>query len=125
MPKSLRIKAQIHALPSDVYAALTNEQMIEIWTGEPALMRLEPNTEFSWWDGDICGFNRSFEPDRKIVQDWQFDEEFSRVTIVLSPDKKGTYMLIEQENIPDEVYDNIAEGWKDTIIESLKDLLEE
>ena len=34
-------------------------------------------------------------------------------------------MLIEQENIPDEVYDNIAEGWKDTIIESLKELLEE
>lgn len=125
MPKSLRIKAQINALPSDVYAALTNEQMIEIWTGEPALMRLEPNTEFSWWDGDICGFNRSFEPDRKIVQDWQFDDDFSRVTIVLSPDKKGTYMLVEQENIPDEVYDNIAEGWKDTIIESLKELLEE
>lgn len=125
MAKNLRIKAQISAQPSDVYAALTNPQMLEIWTGEPAVMSTEPNSEFSWWDGDICGFNRSFEQDRKIVQDWLFDEELSQVTIVLTADKKGTYLLVEQENIPDEVYENIAEGWKETIIASLKELLEE
>ena len=42
------------AEPKDVYNALTNKILIEIWTGEDAEMEAVPGTEFSMWDGAIC-----------------------------------------------------------------------
>lgn len=122
--KQFLIKAQ----PQDVYAALTNPEIIAIWTGEEAVMDTTPDTEFSWWDGDICGKNLEFEADKKIVQQWYFeqdDEPVSIVTLKMHPDKQGTSLEINQTNIPDEAFDNIAEGWKEAVVTSLRDLLEE
>ena len=45
--KYFRITAQ----PADVYNALTNKVMIEIWTGEDAVMEPIAGTEFSMWEG--------------------------------------------------------------------------
>lgn len=118
----------IKAPPQDVYAALTNAHIISIWTGEEAVMEAIPNTEFSWWDGDICGFNLEFEPNTKIVQQWYFGEDeeaASIVTLKLHPDRQGTSLEIMQTNIPDEACDNITEGWKDAIVAPLRDLLED
>ena len=42
---------KLEASPADLYNALTNPTMIEIWTGEPAIMSAEPGSEFSLWDG--------------------------------------------------------------------------
>jgi len=122
--KQFIIKAQ----PQDVYAALTNPEIIAIWTGEEAVMEATPDTEFSWWDGDICGKNLEFETDKKIVQQWYFGEDeepTSIVTLKMHPDKQGTNLEINHANIPDEAYDNIIEGWKEAIVAPLRDLLEE
>lgn len=119
----------IKALPQDVYAALTNPSILEIWTGEDAVMEEVAGTEFSWWSGDICGKNIEFESGKKIVQQWYFGEEDtdtpSIVTLKFHEDKKGTSFEIRQSNIPDEVFENITEGWEDVIVESLRELLEE
>jgi activator of HSP90 ATPase len=124
--KSFKAHFIIKAGPQDVYAALTNQNILEIWTGEPSVMEEEPGKEFSWFDGAICGVNVAFEPGKKIEQDWFFGEDtLSRVTIKFHPDKKGTSLEIRQENIPDDDYENIAEGWEFEIVESLRDLLEE
>jgi uncharacterized protein YndB with AHSA1/START domain len=122
--KQFIIKAQ----PQDVYAALTNPEIITIWTGEEAVMNATPETEFSWWNGDICGKNLEFEADKKIVQQWYFGEDqepVSIVTLKMHPDKQGTSFEINHTNIPDEAYDNIVEGWKEAIVAPLRDLLEE
>ncbi len=122
--KQFIIKAQ----PQDIYAALTNPEIIAIWTGEKAVMDATPDTEFSWWDGDICGKNIEFEADKKIVQQWYFGEDqepASIVTLKMHPDKQGTSLEINHTNIPDEAYDNIIEGWKEAIVAPLRDLLEE
>ncbi|MBS1733129.1 MAG: SRPBCC domain-containing protein, partial [Bacteroidetes bacterium] len=52
----------ISAPPEDVYNALTNEATIQLWTGEEAVMPLEPGAEFSLWEGSICGKNIEFVP---------------------------------------------------------------
>ena len=59
---------KLDASPADLYNALTNPVMIEIWSGEPAVMSTEPGSEFSLWDGEIVGRNIEFIPDQKIVQ---------------------------------------------------------
>jgi activator of HSP90 ATPase len=117
---------QLAAAPEDVYNALTNKLMIEIWTGEPAVMEPVPGTEFSIWDGAICGKNVEFVPNHKIVQEWYFgEEENSLVTIKLHQHKSGTSMEVRQINIPDEAYANIAEGWEEDYFSALNQLFEE
>jgi len=83
------------AAPSDVYNALTNKTMLEIWTGETAEMVAEPNTEFSLWNGSISGMNL---------------------------DKKGTSVELYHTNIPDEAFENISEGWDEDYFGALKEL---
>lgn len=115
------------AEPKDVYNALTNPLMLEIWTGEHAEMEETEGSEFSLWDGSICGKNLEFIKDQKIVQEWYFgeQEDASIVTIKLHPDKGGTSMEVRQTNIPNDAYDNIVEGWQEDYFDALNELFEE
>lgn len=116
---------KLEASPADLYNALTNPTMIEIWTGETAVMCTEPGSEFSLWDGEIVGRNIEFVKDQKIVQSWFFGgESDSIVTIKLHPDKQGTNVEVHQTNIPDEAYENIAEGWESDYIGGLRELFD-
>lgn len=122
--KDLKRYYTMHAEPKDIYNALTNQKMIEIWSGEDAKMEPEPNTEFSMWNGSISGMNLEFEENRKIVQKWFFGEqdEDSVVTILLHPDKKGTKVELRQTNIPDEAYENISDGWDEDYFGAMNEL---
>lgn len=112
----------IPADPKDIYNALTNKEMIEIWTGEEAEMEPVAKTEFSLWGGSITGINLEFEENRKIVQQWYFGEqnEPSIVTIILHPDKKGTSVELRHQNIPDEAFENITTGWEEDYFGALR-----
>lgn len=124
--KNFRKHFNLNGSPSDVYNALVNSVMIEIWTGEPAVMSEVPGSEFSLWDGSITGQNLDFVKDAKIVQEWYFGEqdEPSVVTIKLHPKGKGTSMEVLHTNIPDEVYHNIVDGWISDFIGGLDQLFE-
>jgi uncharacterized protein YndB with AHSA1/START domain len=117
----------LHASPEDVYNALVNPLMIELWTGESAVMSEEPGSEFSLWDGSITGKNIEFVRNRKIVQEWDFgeQEEVSVVTIKLHPSGNGTSLEIRHVNIPDESFENIRDGWLEDYIGGLGQLFEE
>ncbi|HBL76913.1 MAG: ATPase [Bacteroidetes bacterium GWF2_42_66] len=125
--KTFKKYFKLAAAPEDVYNALTNQAMIEIWTGEDAIMEEKSGTEFSLWDGSITGLNMEFVKDSKIVQEWFFgeEEEKSIVTIKLHRDKKGTTMEVLHTNIPDEAYENIVEGWQEDYFDALNQLFEE
>ena len=120
--KSIKRYYSLHASPADVYNALTNQVMLEIWTGEKAEFTPEPDTDFSLWDGSITGRNLAFEQDRLIRQIWYFGEEESQVTFKLHPDKDGTSVELRHENIPDDAYENISDGWDEDYFDSLKAL---
>ena len=114
------------AAPADVYLALTNPATIQLWTGENAIMSTEPGSEFSLWDESITGKNLEFEKDKKIVQEWYFDqEEPSIVTIKLHPHKDGTSVELRHTNIPDEEFEEITDGWNDNYFASLEEFYEE
>lgn len=117
----------LSAEPEEVYNALTNPATLQLWTGEPAEMSTEPNSEFSLWEGSIAGKNLAFEPGHKIVQEWYFGEQEqpSIVTIVLHPHKKGTSVEVRHTNIPDQDFEDISEGWDSTYMGALQDFYEE
>ena len=123
--KEYKKRYTLSATPSDVYNAMTNPVMIEIWTGEPAVMSTEPGSEFEIWDGAITGQNLEFIQDKLIVQRWFFgEEEDSIVTIKLHPDRKGTLVELFQTNIPEDAYDNMVEGWDQEYFGNLRQLYE-
>ena len=117
----------IGSSPEEVYIALTNPATLQLWTGEPATMSTEPGSEFSLWEGSIEGKNISFEPGKKIVQEWYFGEqdEPSVVTILLHPHKQGTSAELRHSNIPDEAYSEIVDGWNDVYFGSLINFYED
>jgi len=112
--------------PEIVYQALTNAATIKLWTGEDAEMSTEPDSEFSLWEGSIVGKNLEFEHGKKIVQQWYFDgqDEPSIVTIKLHVHKDGTSVELRHVNIPDEAFDDIADGWTNTYFRSLSEFYE-
>lgn len=118
---------ELPAPPEDVYTALTNPDTIRLWTGEEAVMNTAAGSEFSMWDGSITGKNISFEPGRKIVQQWYYDgePEESIVTILLHPHKNGTSVELRHSNIPDAVYEDTVDGWNETYFGSLMEFYEE
>ena len=116
----------LSAAPAEVYLALTNPAIIQLWTGEKAEMSTEPGSEFSLWDESITGKNLEFETDKKIVQQWYFEQETpSIVTIKLHPHKDGTSVELRHTNIPDEEYNEITDGWNDNYFASLDEFYEE
>jgi len=111
----------INTEPEILYSALTTETTIVLWTGENAQMQAVEGTEFSLWDDSIVGKNISFEPNKKIVQQWYFGEqkEPSIVTIILHDNKGKTSVEVRHTNIPDEDFDEIVKGWNDIYFGSL------
>jgi activator of HSP90 ATPase len=116
----------IKVSPEEVYEALTHPGSIELWTGEPAEMSTEKGTEFSLWNGSIVGMNLEFDENKKIVQQWYFNDEKpdSIVTIKIHADKDGSSIELRHTHIPDASYDNIVEGWNDAYFGALKEFLE-
>jgi len=118
----------IETEPAFVYNAMVNPTLIEIWTNSEVEMSEVPGSEFSLYDGDISGKNIEFIKDKKIVQEWYFDNpegQESIVTIKLHTDKKGTSVELVHTNIPDEAYDDIVEGWNYGYIDAIREIVEE
>ena len=125
--KDLKKYYSIPAPPEEVYAALTHEGTIQLWTGNKVEMSTVVGSEFSLWDGAIVGKNLEFEEGKKIVQQWYFGEqdEPSIVTLKLHNDKGHTSLEVRHTNIPDDDYDDMVEGWNTQYIASLLEFYEE
>ena len=95
MPKDLKLRIKIKALPEDVYAALTNPFAIELWTGYPAVMDTTPGSPFELFDGDIAGHNIAFSENARIDQEWYFgdNEVPSIVTLKIFPNGASATQL--------------------------------
>ena len=121
--KTFKKTFKINAEPSDVYSAITNPFTIELWSGYPAQMNTEPESEFSLWEGDITGKNLEFVQDKKVVQEWYFGDQIEKsiVTITISPDRENSLVTIEQSNIPDDEFNDIADGWREYYIDAIVD----
>lgn len=119
-------KLIIAAVPEEVFAALTNPFQIEIWSGYPADMKAEVGHVFSLWEGDITGVNLEVVPNRRLVQEWFFgeQEEPSIVRIELKKESGKTLLELKHTHIPEDVYDEITEGWREYYLGSMKEMLE-
>ena len=126
MTMDFQYQLEILAEPEEVFAALTNPFQIELWSGYPADMKAEKGYVFSLWEGDITGVNLEVIPHCKLVQEWFFgeQEEASVVEITLKKQHQKTLVQLSHTYIPEEVYEEITEGWREYYLESVKNMLE-
>lgn len=117
---------EIIADPEEVFAALTNPFQIELWSGYPADMKPEAGYVFSLWEGDITGVNLEVVPNKRIVQEWFFGEQDEQSIVRITLKKAGgrTLLDLNHTNIPEDVYEEITEGWRDYYLGSVKSMLE-
>jgi activator of HSP90 ATPase len=121
----MKIIKQLHhitATTEEVYTALTNPLTIELWSGFPAVMATTPDSEFSLFEGDIVGRNIEFRQNSYIKQHWYFEgaSDESIVTMTLRPEKSNTVVELVHTNVPEEVYEEMLNGWKKIYFGSLK-----
>ena len=117
----------INAAPNQVWQALTDQAIIEEWSGAETEFVPEPEAEYSLWDGSICGVIVSVEPNKKLVQTWKPDNwtiENSVVSFTLMPDGDGTRVELLHENVEDFDFDGTEEGWDLYYLGAIKRMLE-
>lgn len=125
--KTIFQKYQINASIEKVWKALVNTKDIDAWGAGPSKMDEAVGRKFSLWGGDIYGTNIEVVKFKKLVQEW-YEREWKEPSIVtFKLEKKGSATALEllHENVPDEEYEDIENGWKDYYMEPLKKYVEE
>jgi len=123
--KTFNRSFRLNASAEDVYACLTNQYTIELWSGYSAIMPAEPGGEFSLFEGDITGRVIKLVPGKIIEQEWFFGKRNKPSPVKITLNEKGgvTELKVEQSEIPDEDFENISQGWKDQIIDGIASFL--
>jgi activator of HSP90 ATPase len=124
--KSFTQTYTINAPLEKVWKALIDPEEIDFWGGGPAVMDEEEGTEFKLWDGDIYGKNLEVKKEARLVQEWSQDNwnEPSRVTFELSEKDGKTQVELTHDNVPDEDFKEIEDGWKRYYLGPLKEYVE-
>jgi activator of HSP90 ATPase len=124
--RNLKQIYKINSPIEKVWEALTNAYIIEEWSFSPAIMKPKEETNFSLWEGTIYGKNLEVVENKKLVQEW-FSGPWTKASIVsfeLNDLKDVTEIILTQENIPDNEFEDIEAGWKSFYFDQIKKLLE-
>lgn len=124
--KSLKKVYQINSSIHEVWNALVDPSYITKWGGGPAVMDENEGTEFSLWGGDIWGKNIKVVKEKELIQEWYSGEweTPSRVTFKLSQKDNMVELELDHNNIPDNEFSDIDDGWDTYYLGPIKELLE-
>lgn len=124
--KSLKQTYLINAPIELVWQALTDSKVIDDWGGGPAKMSGEEGFEFEFWGGDIWGKNIKVVKGKQIVQEW-YSGKWDKPSIVafnLSEKNGKTEVKLIHEDVPENEFNEIEDGWKRYYLGPLIKLLE-
>ena len=120
--KNYEIKASIE----DVWECLTSDKLMKKWGAGPAKFDAKPDGEFNMWGDYLHGKVTNLEKPNLLEEDWVVDgmDEPSKVSFKLSESVGTTKVILEHSNIPDQLADELDEGWDDYYLGEIKNLLE-
>ncbi len=126
--KTIRQSVTFKASPHDVYEALMDPKKYAQFAGGPATISRKVGGKFSEMDGSITGTNLELVPDVKIVQSWRLDDwpegHYSRATFAFEEVGGKTRMTFTQNGVPEDVYEDVKQGWYDYYWNPMKEMLE-
>jgi activator of HSP90 ATPase len=122
--KTLHQSVVFETDPHEVYETLIDSKKHAAFTGAKATIGRQVGDTFSVWDDWATGSNVELIPDKKIVQRWRGSDwpkgHYSRVMFELKKIDRGTRLDFTQTDIPEALFEEIAQGWKEWYWEKLK-----
>lgn len=120
-------KYEMNATPEQVFDALVNPDTIQTWSGDEAKMGPEVGDTFTLWGGQMFGKNLEVVKNKKLVQEWCYDqwEKPSKVTFTLKAKGKKTIVELLHEDVPEKSLTSIDEGWDAYYLGAMKDMFDE
>lgn len=105
-----------HCNPQQLYRALTDKEMVQAFTGAPAILEVEKGGRISLMNGYVTGGFIELVPDKKIVKRWHLktwpDAHFSEVTLEFQEKDGDTVLKFKQTGIPSSEFERTQEFWK-------------
>lgn len=127
--KTLHQSIVFQAGPHDLYEAFMDSKKHAEFTGAEANISRKIGGKFTAWDDWASGENVELVPDKKIVQKWRGADwpkgHYSVITFEFQKVDRGTRLDFTQTTIPEEVYEDVAQGWIDWYWNKLKEYLAE
>jgi len=123
---SFKVTITIAAKPKEVFAALTDSKLIAAWCGQKGKVSSNVGGTFEMFDGWVSGKVLEFKPGKSLIytwrpSDWPEFEEESVVKYSFSASGKGTKIVLEHANFPNETEKkNTKSGWKEFVFDPLK-----
>ena len=111
--------------PKQVYEAYVDPKKHGEFTGSKATGKPVVGGKFTAWDEYIYGKFLELEPGKRVVQEWtstDFPDGYSpsRLELTFCEVPKGTEIVMVHSNVPNEIADDAAEGWKEFYWEPMK-----
>jgi activator of HSP90 ATPase len=122
--KTLHQTISFNAAPHDVYEALMDSKKHTEFTEAKAVISRSIGGKFTAFDDWASGTNVELVKDKKIVQTWRGADwpegHYSTITFALKQKEKETMLDFTQTEIPEDLYDDVKQGWIDWYWNKLK-----
>lgn len=122
----VKIEETMKCTGQELYNALTQRDMIQIFTGGPAKMDQEATKggSFELLGGNITGKYIEVVPFTKIVKEWRLKSwapgHMSKVEITIKQTKEDTKLTISQTGVPIKEVEHTRTGWHRYYVEAMK-----
>ena len=127
--KTIRQSVTFKASPHDVYELLMDPKKHAKFTGGKAVISNQVGGRFNVFDGYAEGGNLDLVHDARIVQTWRASDwpegHYSTVSFQFEAAKSGTHLTFTQTGVPEEQYEDVAQGWRDYYWTPMKAMLAE
>jgi activator of HSP90 ATPase len=128
--KTIKQTILFNTSAQDLYDMLINGRKLTKITGGKATNTEKIGGKFTAWDDYISGTNIELIPGKKIVQKWTCQDfppgHLTDVSIdLIKKREKQTELVFIQENVPEDLYEDISEGWNQFYWEPIKDYIED
>lgn len=121
---TIAMKETFRCMATYVYRALTDEQMVRVYTGDSSVVDASPGGRFVLMGGNVLGEFTELVPDSKVCMRWRMkswpDEHYSSVTIELEEKGGDTTLSLKQTGVPQQEKDRTQEGWRVNFWEQMK-----
>jgi uncharacterized protein YndB with AHSA1/START domain len=127
--KAFTIRHVLYATPAQVFQALTKPEKIRKWSGEAAVMELEPGGKFEMFGGWVRGNIIKVKTGSFLSFSWKPAEWGSKtkpsiVEMSFTVHAAGTEVTILHKDLPDEKEASSHQtGWIDHVLDPLNDYL--
>jgi activator of HSP90 ATPase len=112
---TIHLEAKFPVAPERVYELLTNGAKFGEVTGQPGKGGGSTGAYFSLFDGWLLGRQVELVPNELIAQAWRFKDWepgiYSMVRFQLTPEGKGTRLVLDQNGVPAEFQEHVRTNW--------------